>query len=101
MGVLGLPHALSGALLCSRTPGRFGGGSGVARSVGGAVWPALGVLACFSACQSPVLKCISLEAPALVAAMAAALAEEILRGRAEEKLHGFRELFARLHLQLV
>ena len=77
MGVLGLPRVLFGALLFLDRPGRLGGGSGVARSVGGAVRPALGVLACFSACQSPVLKCISLEAPALFAAMAAAV-EEIL-----------------------
>ena len=36
MGVLGLPRVLSGALLCSRTLTRFGGGSGATRSAGGA-----------------------------------------------------------------
>ena len=85
MGVLGLPHALFGALLLLADSVLFGGGSGATDFVGGAALARARRGDCFSACQSPVLKCTSLEAPALVAAMAAA-AEEILRGRSRLKI---------------
>ena len=49
MGVLGLPHALSGALLLLARPGRLGGGSGAASSVGGAALARAWRGDCFSA----------------------------------------------------
>ena len=86
MGVLGLPHALFGALSFLSDQGRFGGGSGAALSVGG-VAPGLpkhseALFTDEQRLPNPALKVLSFAAPVLVAAMAAA-AGEILRGNRE------------------
>ena len=86
MGVLGLPHVPSGALLLMEDKGRFGGGSGAALSVGG-VAPGLpkhseALFTDEQRLPNPALKVLSLAAPVLVAAMAAA-AGEIIRGNRE------------------
>ena len=79
IGVMGLPHALSGALPWLANRGRFGGGSGAALSVGG-VAPGLpkhseALFTDEQRLPNPALKLLSLAAPVLVAAMAAAAGE--------------------------
>ena len=87
MGVLGLPRVLFSALLLLARPGRLGGGSGAALSVGG-VAPGLpkhseALFTDEQRLPNPALKVLSLAAPVLVAAMAAAA------GRLSEETENF------------